>query len=55
MSLIYRGQIAQPSMTTETVDTGLTGKFMGRPFPIRKAPQTTQRTAKKLQYRGATY
>ena len=55
MSLIYRGQTAQPSMTAETTETGMTGKFMGRSFPIRKAQQPAQRQAKLLQYRGTIY
>ena len=55
MSLIYRGQTAQPSMTTETTETGMTGTFMGRSFPIRKAQQPTQRQTKTLQYRGTLY
>lgn len=55
MPLIYRGQIAQPSATANTVDTGMTGKFLGRSFPIRQAQQPAQRTAKMLQFRGAAY
>ena len=55
MSLIYRGQTAQPSATAETTATSMTGKFMGRPFTIRKAQQPAQRTAKLLQFRGAAY
>ena len=55
MSLIYRGQTAQPSMTAETTETGMTGQFRGRSFPIRKAQQPAQRQAKTLQYRGTLY
>lgn len=55
MSLIYRGQTAQASATADTVDTGMTGTFLGRPFPIRMAQQPAQRTDKKLQFRGAGY
>ncbi|MGK7889090.1 MAG: DUF4278 domain-containing protein [Leptolyngbyaceae cyanobacterium] len=55
MSLIYRGQSAQPSATSETVDTGMTGTFMGRSYVIRKSLQPAKRTAPTLQYRGALY
>ena len=55
MSLIYRGQTAQPSAIANTVETGMTGTFLGCSFPIRKAQQPAQRTAQKLQYRGSTY
>ena len=55
MSLIYRGHTAQPSMTAETTETGMAGKFMGRSFPIRQSQQSPQRQAKLLQYRGTIY
>lgn len=55
MALIYRGQTAQPSATANTVDTGMTGTFLGRSFPIRKGQQPAQRTAKLLQFRGTAY
>ena len=55
MSLIYRGQTAQPSTTADTIDTGMTGTFLGRPFPIRTSQKPAQRTDKKLQFRGAAY
>ena len=55
MALIYRGQTAQPSATADTVETGMTGTFLGRSFPIRTSQQPAQRTAKTLQFRGAAY
>ena len=55
MSLIYRGQTAQPSATADTVETGMTGTFLGRSFPIRTSRQPVQRTAKLLQFRGNAY
>ena len=55
MSLIYRGQTAQLSAIANTIETGMTGTFLGRSFPIRKAQQPAQRTVQKLQYRGSTY
>ena len=55
MSLIYRGQTAQPSATANTVETGMIGTFLGRSFPIRIAQQSTQRAANLLQFRGAIY
>ena len=55
MSLIYRGQPAQPSATTNTIDTGRTGTFLGRSYPIRTSQQPAQRTAKRLQFRGNAY
>ncbi|MEM9217611.1 MAG: DUF4278 domain-containing protein [Cyanobacteria bacterium P01_F01_bin.150] len=55
MSLIYRGQTAQPSTIAETLETGLIGKFMGRSFPIRQAQQPVRATAKLLQFRGVIY
>ena len=55
MSLIYRGQTAQPSATANTVETGMTGTFLGRSFSIRNAQQPTQRGTGRLQFRGSTY
>lgn len=55
MTLIYRGQTAQPSTTANTIETGMTGTFLGRSFPIRMTQQSDQRTAKVLQFRGAIY
>ena len=55
MSLIYRGQTAQPSAIAHTVATDKTGTFLGRPYPIRTAQHPAQRTAQHLQYRGARY
>ena len=55
MPLVYRGRTAQPSATVNTVETGMTGTFLGRSFPIRIAQQSAQRTANLLQFRGALY
>ena len=55
MSLIYRGQTAQPSATINTVESGMQGTFLGRSFPIRTTQKTSQSVAAKLQFRGATY
>lgn len=55
MSLIYRGQTAQLSSTTETVNTGMMGTFMGCSFPIRKAQQSMKRSTPILQFRGSLY
>ncbi len=55
MALIYRGQTAQPSATANTVDTGMTGTFLGRSFPIRTSQQPAQRTTQLLQFRGRAY
>ncbi|MGK7887798.1 MAG: DUF4278 domain-containing protein [Leptolyngbyaceae cyanobacterium] len=55
MSLIYRGQSTQPSATSETVETGMTGTFMGRSYAIRKSLQPAQRNTPTLQYRGTLY
>ena len=55
MALIYRGQTAQPSATVNTVDTGMTGTFLGRSYSIRTSQQPAQRAAKLLQFRGNAY
>ena len=55
MSLIYRGHTAQSSAIAHTVETGMTGLFLGRPFPIRKSQHPSQRTGQLLQYRGTIY
>ena len=55
MSLIYRGRAAQPSGLAETVDTGLTGKFLGQSFPIKTLNKPANRTYKLMHYRGVNY
>ncbi|MGK7887700.1 MAG: DUF4278 domain-containing protein [Leptolyngbyaceae cyanobacterium] len=55
MSLIYRGQTAQPSTTTKTLETGMNGTFRGHTSPIRQAKQPARRTAPHLQSRGVMY
>lgn len=55
MSLVYRGQKAQPSPVANTLETGMKGKFLGQSFPLRSNPRVAQRTKTPLQYRGVVY
>ena len=55
MSLIYRGQAAQPSAIANTVETGMIGTFLGRTFPIRQTQKPARRSPNRLQYRGSIY
>lgn len=56
MPLIYRGQTAQLSEISTTIDTGMTGTFLGRSFSIRQPQQLTRPVVKEhLRYRGNLY
>ncbi|NEP76295.1 hypothetical protein [Okeania sp. SIO2G5] len=53
--MIYRGLTAQPSEMAETVETGLQGKFLGQPFPIKSINTPAKRAYKLMHYRGVMY
>lgn len=55
MSLIYRGHQAQLSSIVNTVETGVKGLFLGRPFSIRSTQSPLSCDKPYLQYRGVIY
>ena len=55
MSLIYRGQTAQPSTLVNTHPIDAKGWFLGQSFSIRSAQYQTRTASTLMQYRGISY
>lgn len=55
MSLIYRGQTAQPSTLINAIAINAKGYFLGQSFSIRSAQYKTRNAPILMRYRGIGY